>query len=314
MALLNAPRARIDARLLLPVATFVILLGAIFWLQPRTMSYFGLNLMLNLAVPLALATIAQMMFLTINDLDLSIGSFVGLVACITATWLHDRPWLGVLALLGCIAGYAAVGALVQWRQLPSIVVTLGLSFVWLGLAILLLPSPGGNAPDWLSTAVGFHMPLVPLPIVASVVIGLFTHVLMMRTSFGVVLRGMGGFARAVERAGWSALRARMTLYALAGCFGVLSGLALVGLTTSADANIAQRYTLLSVAGSILGGCSFFGGRIAPIGTVIGALTLALASSALTFLHLGADWQVGAQGAILIAVLALRALTGREREA
>ena len=85
MALLTASRARIDARLLLPVATFVILLGAIFWLQPRTMSYFGLNLMLNLAVPLALATLAQMMFLTINDLDLSIGSFVGLVACITAT-------------------------------------------------------------------------------------------------------------------------------------------------------------------------------------------------------------------------------------
>jgi len=304
----------LELRVLLPVATFAILLCAIFWLQPRAMSYFGLNLMLNLAVPLALAALAQMMVLAINDLDLSIGSFVGLVACIGATWLHDTPLLGVLALIGCIGGYAAVGALVQWRQLPSIVVTLGMSFVWLGLAILLLPAPGGSAPDWLSGLARFRMPLVPLPIVACIAIGLVTHWLMMRTSFGVVLRGMGGFARAVERAGWLAMRARVTLYGLAGLFGVASGLALVGLTTSADANIAQRYTLLSVAGAILGGCSFFGGRIAPVGTVIGALTLALASSALTFLHLGADWQVGAQGAILIAVLALRAVTARVEEA
>ena len=48
-----------------------LLLAAIFYLQPRAMSYFGLNLLLNLAVPIALATIAQMFVITVNDLDLS---------------------------------------------------------------------------------------------------------------------------------------------------------------------------------------------------------------------------------------------------
>ena len=69
-----------------------------------------------------------------------------------------------------------------------------------------------------------------------------------------------------------------SLFALAGLFGMLSGLALVGLTTSADANIALRYTLLSIAGVILGGGEFTGGRVSPIGAVIGALTLTLAGS------------------------------------
>ena len=87
-------------RALLPAASLALLLAAIFWLQPRTMSYFGLNLLLNLAVPIALATIAQMFLLCVNDLDLSIGAFVSLVACIAATWLHDTPVLGVLALAG----------------------------------------------------------------------------------------------------------------------------------------------------------------------------------------------------------------------
>ena len=77
--------------MLLPAVSLALLLAAIFWLQPRTMSYFGLNLLLNLAVPIALATIAQMFLISVNDLDLSIGAFVSLVACIAATWLHDTP-------------------------------------------------------------------------------------------------------------------------------------------------------------------------------------------------------------------------------
>ena len=89
-------------------------------------------------------------------------------------------------------------------------------------------------------------------------------------------------------------------------FGVLAGLALIGLTTSADANIALRYTLLSIAGVILGGGEFVGGRVSPVGAVIGALTLTLAALASSsFLRIPPDWQIGAQGAILILVLALR---------
>ena len=56
---------------------------------------------------------------------------------------------------------------------------------------------------------------------------------------------------------------------------MLAGLALIGLTTSAQANVAERYTLLSIAGVILGGGDFVGGRVSPVGAVIGAMTLTL---------------------------------------
>ncbi len=58
-------------------------------------SYFGFTLMLNYAIPIALATIAQMFVMTGNDIDLSIGTFVGFVCCVAATYLHDAPLLGV---------------------------------------------------------------------------------------------------------------------------------------------------------------------------------------------------------------------------
>ncbi|TCU24121.1 ABC transporter permease [Rhizobium laguerreae] len=297
-------------RLAIPALSLTLLLAAVFWLQPRAMSYVGLNLLFNLAVPIALATIAQMIVMAVNDLDLSMGAFVSFVACVTATFLRDAPVIGVLILAGAIATYAGFGVVIYLRNLPSIVVTLGMSFVWGGLAVLLLPAPGGQAPDWVRWLMTVKPPLAPMAIVASIVIALVAHLLVMRSSLGVLMRGIGGNQRSVERAGWSIVGARAAAYGLAGLFAVLAGIALVGLTTSADANIALRYTLLSIAGVILGGGEFIGGRVSPIGAVIGALTLTLAGSFLSFLRISPDWQIGAQGAILIIVLALRLMLNR----
>ena len=301
-------------RILLPILSLVILLAATFYLQPRAMSYFGVNLLFNLAVPIALATIAQMMIIMVNDIDLSIGAFVSLVACITATFVQDAPLLGALILLFLIAGYGVMGAVIHLFELPAIVVTLGMSFVWGGIALTILPSPGGSSPEWLRSTMTVKPPVVPMAVVAAVLIGASTHVLIMRSGIGTVLRGVGGNAASVSRAGWPLLRLKALAYALAGFFGVLSGMALVGLATSADANIALRYTLLSIAGVILGGGEFTGGKVSPVGAVIGALTLALAASFLSFLRLSSDWQIGAQGAILILVLAARLIfTRRNRQ-
>ena len=297
-------------RILLPVLSLTVLLAAVFYLQPRAMSYFGLNLLFNLAVPIALATIAQMMIIMVNDIDLSVGTFVSFVACVTATFLNDAPLVGAAILLASILAYAAIGALIHIRQLPAIVVTLGMSFVWGGLAVLLLPSPCGAAPTWIRTVMTVKPPLVPMAVVACILIAGLTHLLIMRSSTGTLLRAVGGNAQAVARSGWSVTKLKAGAYALAGFFGVLAGICLVGLTTSADANIALRYTLLSIAGVILGGGEFTGGRVSPVGAVLGALTLALAGSFLSFMRLSPDWQIGAQGAILILVLAVRLIFSR----
>jgi ribose transport system permease protein len=312
----NVPRLFRSA---LPAISLLIVFFAIYEFNPRAISYFGFNLMLNLAVPVALATVAQLCVITVSDLDLSIGAYVGFVACVTTTWLPGNPLLGSAAILASIVLYGGLGALVHLRRLPSIVVTLGMSFVWLGMALLIRPSPGGQAPAWLQSFLGLQVPYIPFPVVAAVVLACVTHFVLMKTAFGAVLRGVGGNPAAVARAGWSLLRAKTTAYALAGVFGSLAGISLAGISTSADANMANGYTLLSIAGAILGGAEFIGGRVSPVGAVIGALTLQLAAVALNFFQLPhllpgfripSEWQVGAQGLILIIILAVRALINR----
>ncbi|MEP0511014.1 MAG: ABC transporter permease, partial [Aurantimonas coralicida] len=226
-----------NLRILLPVLSLALLLGAVFVIQPRTMSYLGLNLLFNLAVPIALATVAQMIIIMVNDIDLSVGTFVSFVACVTATWLNDAPLIGAAILAASVLAYAGLGALIQARGLPSIVVTLGMSFVWAGLALMILPSPGGASPGWLRWLMTAKPPVAPMAIVASVLIAGLAHLLIMRSSFGTVLRGFGGNERTLARAGWSLIRLRASAYALSAVFGILSGMTLVGLSTAADANI-----------------------------------------------------------------------------
>jgi ribose transport system permease protein len=213
-------------------------------------------------------------------------------------------------LIACPLSYALMGALIHWRQLPSIVVTLGSSFVWLGLALMVLPMPGGNVPNWLTSCVRLRPPLVPLPIILAFVPMVLAYLILNRMSYGVVLRGIGGSFSAVDRAGRSTLEARMSLYALAGACGLLSGLCLAAVTTTGDANVGRGLTLLSIGAVIIGGGEFVGGIVSPIGTVLGALVMQLSGSLLSFASVAPAWQYGVQGGILLVILALRVVARR----
>jgi ribose/xylose/arabinose/galactoside ABC-type transport system permease subunit len=303
---IRLPRWRGKLRVLLPAVALAVMFAAIFHLQPRAMSYNGLRLLLSFSLPLMFAAMAQLCVIAVSDIDLGLGTFIGLVNVLSARFLATEPVLGVATLAAGVLAYIGMGAFISARRLPSIVVTLGASFVWLGLALLVLPTPGGSAPAWLAALVRIKPPIVPLPVVFAVVLALFGHWLFMRTSYGAVLRGMGGAPQAVQRAGWSLLAGRAALYGLAGVFGAIAGLLLTGLNTTGDANFGTPYTLLSIAAVIVGGGEFFGGMVAPVGAVIGAFIMLLTGSLLSFMNVSTDWQLGVQGAILIVVLGLRA--------
>ena len=296
-----APRLRLSFRVVLPAVGLALMIIAIVVRQPNAATYFGMSLILAYAMPLILVTMGQLCIMAMGG----IGPFVSLVMCITCAFLATSPVIGVLALFACIAAYAGLGALIHYRRLPSIVATLGASFIWFGIALTIFPTPGGAAPEWLVGLVRARPPFVPLPLIMAVVAAIVCHFLIMRTSLGVVLRGFGGNQQAVARAGWSPLAIRVTLYSLAGFFAVLAGLLLSGLSTTGDANVGGNYTLQSIAAVIIGGGQFSGGVVSPIGAVMGALIILLTGSLLSFADISPNWQLSAQGIILLLVLSLR---------
>ncbi|PBB85671.1 MULTISPECIES: ABC transporter permease [unclassified Mesorhizobium] len=302
------------ARFGLALIALALILLFVFWLRPNMASYNGLRLLLNLSPVLVFTALAQMFVMTAGDIDLGVGTFVGLIDCIAAGLLNEQPVTGVALLVACPIAYSLIGALIHLRQLPSIVVTLGASFVWLGVALTVLPMPGGTVPAALTELVRLRPPLVPMPIVLTLVPMVAAHLILNKMSYGVVLRGIGGSLAAVERAGRSTLRARMTLYGLAGICGLCAGLCLAATTTTGDANVGRGLTLVSIGAVIIGGGEFVGGIVSPIGTVFGALIMLLSGSLLSFASVPPAWQYSIQGAILLVILALRIVSWRPKAA
>ncbi len=307
-------RTVIGARHSVPGALSLVAMIVIFVIaavnQPGILSVYGITLMLTAAVPLLLAAQAQMLIMSVGDIDLGIGQLVGLVTVIAATLLSTDPALGVLALVGIVAVYGLLAVIVQKRNVPSIIATLGMSFVWLGLALQLLPTPGGATPEWLGQLSAWRPTWIPAPVVWIVAITLVAWLIAKRSRFGTRMRALGSSPATLGRAGVSLTRTRVLTYVAAAVLAVLAGLVLASQTQSGDANSASNFTLVTIAAVILGGGNFSGGQSFPIGTTFGVVTLALITVLLGLINLSSSLQSAAQGIIVLAVLAGRIITER----
>ncbi|MCC5574633.1 ABC transporter permease [Microtetraspora sp. AC03309] len=309
-ALPSRARMRRTAPAVVSAVALIAMIGVCASLQSDVLTVGGLTLVLSATVPLVIAAQAQMALMSVGDIDLGIGNFVGLVTVVAATRLVSSPLVGVLMLLGLVAAYAVLGALIHLRRVPSLIATLGASFVWLGLGLFLLPTPGGSTPEWLASfgswaPAGFPAPLLPILVVAAVV-----YLLTSRSALGVRMRGLGSNPVALQRAGLRPLTSRVIAYTVAGALGVVSGLLLASQTGGGDVSSASSYTLMTVAAVILGGGSFFGGSAVPWGVAIGGVTLGLVSVVLSLLDVQSNMQSAVQGVIVLAVLAGRVVVGK----
>ena len=289
-----------------PFVALIALVAVMGSLNPLVISSFGMELLLAPAVVLVLVALSQMFVVGGSQIDLGVGAFAGMVNVISATVLVTAPLIGAAALIAALAGYGAIALLIQGRGIPAIVVTLGASFIWSGIGETIQPSPGGAAPDWLRAAVTWSVPGVPTPLLLILMAG-GVAIAIDRAPLGVVLRGFGASPDALARAGWNPIRYALWRYLIAGGFAMAAGLYLTAANRASDINAGGAYTLLSVAGVVIGGCALLGGRISPWGVVAGAVTLSLIGAALSILGVSTDFNALVQGGLLIAILGLRSL-------
>jgi ribose transport system ATP-binding protein len=276
----------------------------------RITSYFGLQLLYSSAVPLIFIALGQMFIVIPGGIDLGNGMSVGLMNVIIAFILVSNPGIGVVYMALVVLAYAGLAAVIYLTRIPAIVITLGASFVWLGIALTVAPVPGGHAPQWLHAFYNFEFPLVPMPLVIALAAALMAYWIVRRSKYGMIINALGNNPTAVSRAGWSQLIAMMTAYALSGLMIVIGSLMLTAISSSGDANSSRAYNMLSIATIILGGCSFFGGISSPVGVVAAALAVSSISFLLTFVGIDSNYQSAVTGLILIAALALKLVSGR----
>jgi ribose transport system permease protein len=253
----------------------------------------------------------------LGGIDLSLGAVLGLAMAVFATF--DAQGAGgvivaaVLALGAAVAAGAVNGALVAYAGLPPIIVTLAASFLWSGVTLVVLPQPGGHVPGGLVDAYNNGWDGVALPAVG-IAVPLLLWRLYRSTRYGLALYAVGGNEHGAFASGLHTRGVKIGGYALAGVFTGLAGIGLAIQTGSADPTIGTPYTLNSIAASVLGGISFFGGVGRMRGTVLGALVIGLLTNLLLFTGISPFYQLILQGVVLVVALALKTyLTRNEAE-
>lgn len=301
----------LTSRITLPLLTMLVIFLANVVNNPNMLSYMGLRMKMNSTLPLIFAALGQMFIILSGDCDMGNGYSIALVNVLVGTILTGNPLVGLVGLLIFIAAYMGMAALIHLRNIPAIVVTLGAQFVWYGIALILCPTPGGNCPEMISNFFKLKTPVIPLPIIIAVLAGLVCWMILYRTRYGMVMRGIGNNPNSVERSGWNYLTAKMVNYGMAGLMVVLAGMTYTVSCNGADANSSVNYCMLSIATVILGGCEMAGGVVAPAGVVIAAVAMNLINSLLTAMKVDSNYQTAIIGLILIGVLAFKFIIHRK---
>ena len=189
-------------------------------------------------------------------------------------------------------------------------------FVLQGVALLILPSPGGGAADWLKSLVVGSVSIpgvpdglsgwVPHALVVLVIAACVVWIPLKRSQLGLGIYAIGSSQLAAFRSGVPVARTRILAYGLGGIFASLGGLTLT-MSTGIGAPIPGPYLLASVAAVVLGGVALNGGRGGLVGPIIAVFVLRLVRTDLTLLSVDPNVTTIVEGVIMVAVVMLGAL-------
>lgn len=291
----------------------VILLycGVYFAQEGRFPGNFELTSTVNNTMPLVLAAIAQTVVVLTRGIDLSIGGMMDLTNALAAA--HMKP--GLASMLGWSVLILAIGAglglvnglLVAYGRLQPILVTLATLSIFQGLAIRVLPDPGGAIPPaFTNVLVNTSGPWALVYVVLLAVLWLGFR----RSGIGVAIFAIGNDERAARANGIAVVRTKLIAYMLGGMFAAMGGLVLAATATSGDATTGDGFTLRSVVAVVLGGVSLFGGRGSAIGAIAGAFITMMIVNVLFFSSIDPLYQSFFEGLFLVVVVMLGAVIGR----
>jgi ribose transport system permease protein len=290
------------------VGALVLIYAILF---PGILSIGGFSKFTQNWFPLALVTIAQTLLMLNGGITLAIGPLVSLGAVIAATTMG-----GPLGVAGGIVAVAAVGlvtgglmgAIVIRGRLPAIIVTLASSFIISGIALIILPRPGGTIPAWFSDLLAGNTPVAFLLLLAT----LAAWKLYLMTPDGIGIYASGDNPVGAYRSGVAVDRVKLSAFALSGLLTALAGLFVAAQTGSGDPVIGTPFTLNSIAAAVLGGVGFLGGKGTIRGAVCGSLLLSLMINVMFFLGFPPVAQYVAQGLIIVGAVAIPSLAARWR--
>jgi len=268
------------------------------------------SVILRSSVPLAILAGCQTLTMLTGGIDLSVGAVASMAGFVTATFVHSPEGyvFGIfVALIAAALAGLVTGIGVGVFRVHPLIMTLGMSFVVLGLANvwqLQTVQTSSGVPEVLRTlGSGTFLGIIPNSLLVFVPVALLIVLGLKRTGFGRLLYAVGDNPIAARLSGARSWQVLIALYVLSALLAAIAGLVLGGLTNTASVTLADTSVLPSVAAAVIGGTSILGGRGGYGGTMVGALILTVTSSLLSSIGSPEAVRQVLFGAIIVAVAA-----------
>jgi ribose transport system permease protein len=280
-----------------------------FIFQPGLLARDTLNSNMRVFLPLILVTVGEAVVVLAGGIDISVGSIVSIINTILVTQLGTNAsadqvalWIVIALLVGMLAG-AINGFFIAYLRLQPIITTYATSFLYAGIALKILPNPGGAIPTALSTFYRDTTPIgLPLAffVIAVILLGWY---LIQQTRYGRYLFAVGGQPEAAYATAVPVNRVLFSTYVISGLMSALAGIAITLLVSSGNAGIGDALTLTSITAVVVGGTALRGGIGGVAGPVIGAIILGLIKNIISFANVDLWWQTFVNAAIIVLALA-----------
>jgi rhamnose transport system permease protein len=297
------------------VIALVVVVGVTTAVRPAFLNAQGLHdLFLNASI-ISLLAIGQTLLVITRNIDLSVGSVMGLTAFLSGQlFLADVGTPVVLVVVAGMALGAACGAvngaLVAVAKVPALVVTLGTLYVfrgldygWAGATGVRQVNADRMAPEFLAFGSGAVLGIPNLALIALVALAVTGYALHNLRS-GRELYAIGSNPDAARLAGIPAGRRVFTAFVVSGALVGLAGVLHAAYFGTINASVGTGRELAVVAAVVVGGVAIFGGSGSVLGAVLGALLLTTITGALPILGVPAFWQRAVDGAALLLAISL----------
>lgn len=303
---INISKCMVYIIFLVVLSLFAIFIGG---------SFFSLNNILNIirqTAVVSMIAVTMTFVIAIGEIDLSVGSTIGLSGLMAALVLQstDNIPLAILAALavGLVVGLIN-GLLIVALNLPSFLVTLGMQMVLVGTSMWITNTtaiPIGNTTFTFIFG-GGSIGKLPLLLLWVLITGAVGYIVLNRTPYGKKVLAVGGNATSARYSGINVKKIVVYVFVYSSLMAALGGMLYTGRMSSGRYTFGDGLELDAIASVILGGTSMAGGNGSIVGAIIGSLLIGTINNGLMFFGLSTAQQTVAKGAIIILSVALSAL-------
>jgi ribose transport system permease protein len=294
------------------------LLGLALVLWALTPHFLTISNLLNIAEQatiIAIIAVGMTFVIITGGIDLSVGSVLAFAGVVMASVLHSGLPLPLALIVGLGAGLLCGlvnGLLITVGRLPPFIATLGMMSVARGAALMFTEGRpiSGFSENFRSLATG-EVLRIPAPVIIMIGVYVIAHFVLRRTKLGRYTYAIGGNEEAALLSGINVKLYKTMVYGLAGLLSGLAAILLTARLNSAQPIAGMSYELDAIAATVIGGTSLLGGEGTVVGTLIGALIMAVLRNGLNLLGVSSFIQQIVIGTVIIvAVLIDMALKRR----